>query len=120
MYNPLEIRVALNATTNQGLAAYQELAGQTYKQLQDLKQTHESAQVKDSKVFELKEDQQAEFKRIDNPGEESPRKEELWQRHQQRKQENQQENYEPDFLPKKAGQKSANTSKTGAFMDLVG
>ncbi|MCB1174840.1 MAG: hypothetical protein KDK39_14815 [Leptospiraceae bacterium] len=118
MYNPLEIRVALNATTNQGLLAHQELAGQQYRQLQELKDTHRESLVRDSRIKETPTDQATDFQRVENPGDDSPRKEELWQRHQERRQQAEEQSYAP--IPARVNSQPRRTlvSETGSIINL--
>ena len=121
MVNPLEIRVALNATTHQGLSAYQELAGVQYRQLQDLKDTHKEALTRPSRVEEAQEDQAARFERVENPGEESARKQELFERHRERQRKSDEfVGYGPRDRRQKSLLAPVHSGRTGQNLDLIG
>lgn len=121
MVTPLETRVALNALPNQGPVAFQEQAGMVYRQLQELKEAGIQAKTRDSRIDELREKENSVFKKIENPGDESPRKQELFDRQRDKHKPNDEEPAGIYFPQTPLNQnRKTSAQKVGQFLDLTG
>lgn len=80
MINPLEMRVALQALPDQGVWAHQENAASQYRQVQELRQSRDTSLARPDQVPTSAESQASAFHRVENPGEENPRRQELYRR----------------------------------------
>ncbi|MCB1315985.1 MAG: hypothetical protein KDK27_08530 [Leptospiraceae bacterium] len=80
MINPLEIRVALNAASEMGILANQATAGSQYRQVQELGKALQETMARPEQVVQVNTNSGATFYAVENPGPDSPRRQEMWER----------------------------------------